>query len=103
MRRVKLTSATKPGPGGRDIGASFPADRMIAPTAEVWLEVGRPKASWQQQRVIGHLRQMYPNGVPADIPRKQLLRQLGQREPALAKADLKTLRRAIKTHNSRVT
>jgi hypothetical protein len=63
------------------------------------IKAGRPKCSWQQKRVIRHLREMYPHGVPADIQRKWLLRELGRRDPALAKVDLKTLRRAIKTHN----
>jgi hypothetical protein len=70
-----------------------------------WIElevdrVSRPKSSWQQLRVISHLAQMYPNGVPADVQRKWLLRELGRRDPALARLDLKTLRRAIRTYNA---
>jgi hypothetical protein len=69
--------------------------------ASITIETSRPKSSWQQQRVISYLAEMYPNGVPAEVQRKQLLRDLGQRDPDLAQVDLKTLRRAIKTHNSR--
>src|SRR5262245_57280252 len=96
MRR-KLTSA--PATSGRDISGPIPPGVFVP---EVWIEVGRPKSSWQQQRIISHLAEMYPGGVPADIPRKQLLRELGQREPALAQADLKTLRRAINAYHAKL-
>jgi hypothetical protein len=63
---------------------------------KVEVHVGRPKSSWQQQRVISYLAEMYPTGVPDDVPRKRLLAELGKRDPALKRLDWKTLRRAIK-------
>src|SRR5262245_7507869 len=96
MRRIKLTSAT-PGPGGRDISGPIGPDAF---QVEAWLEVGRPKSSWQQQRVISYLAKMYPNSVPDECPRKQLLRDLGKGDPALARLDWKTLQRAIKAHKA---
>jgi hypothetical protein len=49
---------------------------------------------------MSYLAKMYPNGVPADVQRKWLLRELGRRDPALARLALKTLRRAIRTYNA---
>jgi len=68
--------------------------------ASVTIEVSRPKSSWQQQRVISYLAKMYPNGVPDECPRKQLLRDLGKRDPAFARLDWKTLQRAIKARKA---
>jgi hypothetical protein len=68
--------------------------------SKVEIQVSRPKSSWQQLRVISYLAETYPSGVPDDVPRKLLLRELGRRDPALARLDWKTLRRAIKAHNA---
>src|SRR5262249_55598272 len=97
MRR-KITSAT-PGPGGRDISGPIPPGVFVP---EVWIEVGRPKSSWQQQRIISHLAQMYPTGAPSDVGPKRLWGEWGQREPGLERADLKTLRRATRTQNATI-
>ena len=89
-------------PPGRDISALLgPIPGVLYGQAKILsIKAGRPKSSWQQQRVITHLAEMYPNGVPADVQRKWLLRELGRRDPALARLDLKTLRRAICTYTA---
>jgi hypothetical protein len=61
----------------------------------VTIIAGRPKSSWQQQRVIKHLKEMYPDGLPAKHRPGELRAALGKRDPDLKKLDWKTLQRAI--------
>jgi hypothetical protein len=86
---------------GRDISAELDklnphrwGDDPVSPVATVFkFTAGRPKSSWQQQRVIKHLREMYPDGR---LPRpKLLLARLAKRDPKLKSLDWKTLRRAL--------
>jgi hypothetical protein len=68
--------------------------------ARIEVHVNRPKSSWQQDRVIHHLGEMYSSGIPDRCSKKQLLRELAKRDPDLEKLDRKTLRRAIEQYNS---
>jgi hypothetical protein len=49
--------------------------------------------TWQQERVIKHLREMYPDGRL--LRPKWLLARLAKRDPKLKSLDWKTLRRAM--------
>jgi hypothetical protein len=83
------------GQDGPDVSYADLRRWLIGPTfnSSISISVGRPKSSWQQLRVIEHLKEMYPNG---NLPRsKRLLAELGKRDPELKSLDWKTLRRAI--------
>jgi hypothetical protein len=61
----------------------------------VTITASRPKSSWQQERVIKHLKEMYPDGFPAKYSPGRLLAALAKRDPQLKWLDRKTLRRAL--------
>ena len=79
---------------GRDIGIACIKDGIpVVKALKVEFHVSRPKSSWQQQRVIKHLKEMYPDGnFPSP---KRLLAKLAKRDPNLKSLDWKTLRQAI--------
>jgi hypothetical protein len=74
----------------------------IIRAVKVEFHTHRPKSSWQQERVIRRLAEIFPTGVPDQCLRKWLLAALIRRDPDLERLNWKTLQRAIKQHNSLV-
>ena len=65
-----------------------------------WEWLNPPKSIPPQQlRVIKHLTEMHPNGVPPECRKKNLLIEL-RKHSELRSLDHKTLTRAINTYNS---
>lgn len=70
---------------------------------ERWLKAKQTKPKGgKQPRIIKHLAQMFPDGVPepAKVPRYELKSNLLRREQSLAPLDDQTLKDAIDAYNA---
>ena len=120
LRKVVETLPIRPSEWRQD-EVDFERDKGLAPVRvsemdlDHWLSRQDPvqksvvkakqkPALGKVPRIVGHLRKMFPNGVPdpADCPRKDLRYKLVQDDPLLDPLDPKTLKTAIEEYNGSI-